>query len=132
MLSHGIMVVTAMDGLTTVATITERDLPTPNQLQLLMLMPRLSHGGTHTTDTHGHTMVMPITERGLLMLMPSLSLGGTAATDTDGHTMVMPITERGQQTLNQPPMLMPSQSHGGTEAMDTVGHTTVTTGVKLA
>merc|ERR1719282_1296512 len=61
-LSHGIMVVTAMDGLTTVATITERDLPTPNQLQLLMLMPRLSHGGTHTTDTHGHTMVMPITE----------------------------------------------------------------------
>merc|ERR1712115_679453 len=67
-LSLGIMVVTAMDGLTTWATITERDLPTPNQLQLLMLMPRLSHGGTHTTDTHGHTMVMPITERGLLML----------------------------------------------------------------
>merc|ERR1711951_102819 len=92
--SHGIMVVTAMDGLTTVATITERDLPTPNQLQLLMLMPRLSHGGTHTTDTHGHTMVMPITERGLLMLnqllmlMPSQSHGGTEAMDTVGHTTV--------------------------------------------
>merc|ERR1711951_6846 len=91
-LSHGIMVVTAMDGLTTVATITERDQQTPNQLQLLM--PRLSHGGTDTTDTHGLTMVMPITERGLLtlnqlpMLMPSLSLGGTAAMDTVGHTTV--------------------------------------------
>merc|ERR1719312_913841 len=88
-LSHGMA---TMDGLTTVATITERDLQTPNQLQLLM--PRLSHGGTDTTDTHGHTTVMLITERGLLMLsqlpmlMPSLSHGGTEAMDTVGHTTV--------------------------------------------
>merc|ERR1711929_13367 len=93
-LSHGIMVVTAMDGLTTVATITERDLPTPNQLQLLMLMPGLSLGGTAATDTDGHTMVMPITERGQQtlnqppMLMPSQSHGGTEAMDTVGHTTV--------------------------------------------
>merc|ERR1712198_789400 len=73
-----------MDGPTTVATGTERGLPTLRQL--LMLMPRLSHGGTHTTDTHGHTMVMPITERGLLM--PNQSHGGTEAMDTVGHTTV--------------------------------------------
>merc|ERR1712121_356619 len=82
----------ATDGLTTVATITERDLQTPNQLQLLM--PRLSHGGTAATDTDGHTMVMPIMERGLQtlnqppMLMPSQSHGGTEAMDTVGHTTV--------------------------------------------
>merc|ERR1712121_430614 len=93
-LSHGIMVVTAMDGLTTVATITERGLLTPNQLP--MLMPSLSLGGTAgmDTDMDGHTMVMPITERGLLtlsqlpMLMPSQSHGGTEAMDTVGHTTV--------------------------------------------
>merc|ERR1711917_70416 len=83
-----------MDGLTTVATITERVQQTPNQLP--MLMPRLSHGGTAAMDTDmdGHTMVMPITERGLLtlsqlpMLMPSQSHGGTEAMDTVGHTTV--------------------------------------------
>merc|ERR1712180_504322 len=80
------------DGPTTVATGTERGLPTLSQLPLLM--PRLNHGGTATTDTHGHTTVMPITERGLQtlnqppMLMPSQSHGGTEAMDTVGHTTV--------------------------------------------
>merc|ERR1719244_1916075 len=86
------MVLTATDGLTTVATGMGRGLPPLSQP--LLLMPRLSHGGTDTTDTHGHTTVMPITERGLLMLnqppmlMPSQSHGGTEAMDTVGHTTV--------------------------------------------
>merc|ERR1711931_571821 len=84
-LSHGMA---TMDGPTTVATGTERGLPTLSQPP--MLMPRLSHGIMVVTAMDGHTMVMPITERGLLMLnqllmlMPSLSLGGTAATVTTG------------------------------------------------
>merc|ERR1712117_421366 len=86
------MVVTATDGLTMVATIMERDLQMPSQLQ--MLMPSLSLGGTAATDMDGHTMVMPITERGQQtlnqppMLMPSQSHGGTEAMDTVGHTTV--------------------------------------------
>merc|ERR1712136_316001 len=101
-----------MGGRTTLATtIMERGRLTLNQL--LLPMPRQSHGGMDTTDTHGHTMVMPTMERDLLTLnqlllpMPRQSRGGMDTTDTHGHTTVMP-------------------------AMETVGHTMVTTGVKLS
>merc|ERR1712135_21838 len=92
-LSHGIMAAMDMGGRTTLATtITERGRLTLNQL--LLPMPRQSRGGMDTTDTHGHTTVMPTMERGLLtlnqllLLMQRLSHGIMAAMDTVGHTMV--------------------------------------------
>merc|ERR1711862_821837 len=55
---------------------------------------RLGHGIMAATDTHGHTMVATIMERGLLTLnhpllpMQRLSHGIMAAMDTVGHTTV--------------------------------------------
>merc|ERR1712135_123208 len=66
-LRHGILAAMDMGGRTTLATtIMERGRLTLNQL--LLPMPRQSHGGMDTTDTHGHTMVMPTMERDLLTL----------------------------------------------------------------
>merc|ERR1719184_394793 len=103
-LSLGIMVGTAMDGLTTVATITERGLLMLSQPQMLMLKP--IHGMA-TMD--GPTTVATGTERGLPTLsqfpMPMLRLSRGIMAATDGLTMVATGMERDLLMLSQPQML---------------------------
>merc|ERR1712121_606613 len=121
-LSHGIMVGTAMDGLTTVATGTERGLLMLSPPQMLMVKP--IHG---MAIMDGPTTVATGTERGLPtltqppMLMRRLSHGIMVVTAMDGLTTVATITERDQQTPNQLQLLMPRLCHGGADSADTHG-----------